>query len=53
MIDVSGDVSNTLFWYRNERLPPFDYKMAEELMAERRFDDILRYVVSPKAGVAG
>jgi len=51
--DTSGDMQSTLFWYRNEPLPTFDYKTAEELVSEGRVDDVLRYVVSLEAGAAG
>ncbi|MCA8023271.1 DUF2384 domain-containing protein [Burkholderia metallica] len=51
--DISGDLQSALFWYRNEPLRIFDYKTAEQLVSEGRVDDLLRYVVSLEAGVAG
>ncbi len=51
--DVSGHVGQALFWYRNHPLPSFDYKTAETLVAEGRTEDVLRYVMSLEAGVAG
>ncbi|BCQ28723.1 DUF2384 domain-containing protein (plasmid) [Caballeronia sp. NK8] len=51
--DISGDVTKALFWYRNEPLPVFNYKTAEELVSEGRADDVLRYVSSLEAGPAG
>ena len=51
--DVSGDVPSSLFWYRNEPLPPFDYKTAEQLISEGRTDDLLRYITSLETGAAG
>lgn len=51
--DVSGDVPSSLFWYRNEPLPTFDYKTAEQLISEGRTDDLLRYITSLEAGAAG
>jgi hypothetical protein len=51
--DVSGDVSKALFWYRNEPLPVFGYKTAEQLVSEGRTEDVLRYVASLEAGAAG
>lgn len=51
--DVSGDVNQALFWYRNEPLAPFDYKTAETLVSEGRTEDVLRYVMSLEAGAAG
>lgn len=51
--DLAGDVSRALFWYRNEPLPVFDYKTAEQLVSEGRADDIIRFVASLEAGAAG
>ncbi len=51
--DLSGDVSKALFWYRNEPLPLFDYKTAEQLVSEDRTDDVLRYMTSLEVGAAG
>ncbi|AOL05684.1 MULTISPECIES: DUF2384 domain-containing protein [Burkholderia] len=48
--DVSGDVRNALFWYRNEPLAIFDYKTAEQLVSEQRTDDLLRYITSLGGG---
>lgn len=51
--DLSGDVTRAIFWYRNEPLPPFGYKTAEQLVSEGRTEDVLRYVESLEAGAAG
>ena len=51
--DLSGDVTRAIFWYRNEPLPPFRYKTAEQLVSEGRTEDVLRYVESLEAGAAG
>lgn len=51
--DISGDVGQALFWYRNEPLPVFDYRTAEQLVSDGRTDDLLRYVSSLEAGAAG
>jgi len=51
--DLAGDVSKALFWYRNEPLPVFDYKTAEQLVSDGRADDVLRFVASLEAGAAG
>jgi len=51
--DISGDVRNTLFWYRNEPLPTFDCKTAKHLVSEGRTEDRLLYVTSLGAGAAG
>lgn len=52
-MDVSGDIGQAVFWYRNEPLPPFGYKTAEQLVTEGRTEDLLRYVESIDAGAAG
>jgi hypothetical protein len=51
--DISGDVNRALFWYRNEPLPIFAYKTAEQLVSNGRTDDLLRYISSLEAGAAG
>ncbi|KAG8154981.1 antitoxin Xre-like helix-turn-helix domain-containing protein [Burkholderia catarinensis] len=51
--DISGDLRSTLFWYRNEPLPTFGYKTAEQLISEGRTEDLLRYVTSLETGAAG
>ena len=51
--DLSGDVARAIFWYRNEPLPPFGYKTAEQLVSQGRTEDVLRYVGSLEAGAAG
>lgn len=38
--DVPDDVPSSLFWYRNELLPTFDYKTAEQLVSEGCTDDL-------------
>lgn len=50
---LSGDVERALFWYRNEPLQSFGYKMAEQLVSKDRTDDLLRYIASLGGGVAG
>lgn len=52
-VDLSGDLDQALFWYRNEPLQPFGYKTAEQLVSEGRGEDVLRYVASLEAGAAG
>jgi hypothetical protein len=52
-VDLSGDLEQALFWYRNEPLPPFGYKTAEQLVSDGRTDDLLRYIESLAAGAAG
>ena len=51
--DISGDVDYAIFWYRNEPLQPFDYQTAETLVSQHRTEDLLRYIMSLRAGAAG
>lgn len=51
--DVSGDVERAISWFRNESLAPFGHKTAERVVAEGRVEDVIGYVMSLDAGVAG
>ena len=51
--DVNKDLALAIFWYRNEPLPTFAYKTAEQLVVDGRSEDVLRYVASLEAGAAG
>jgi hypothetical protein len=51
--DISSDVDYAIFWYRNEPLQPFDYQTAETLVSQHRTEDLLRYIMSLRAGAAG
>ena len=51
--DLCGDVDQAIFWYRNEPLPLFAYRTAEQLVIDGRADDLIRYVMSLEAGAAG
>jgi hypothetical protein len=51
--DINKDVALAIFWYRNEPLPSFAYKTAEQLVVEGRSEDVLRYVTSLEAAAAG
>lgn len=51
--DLNGNLNRALFWYRNEPLAAFACKTAERLVSEGRADDLVRYVASLEAGVAG
>jgi len=51
--DMSGDIDRAIFWYRNDPIPIFGYKTAETLVTEGRTEDLLRYIESHEAGVAG
>ncbi len=51
--ELNGKFQDTAFWFRNEPIAVFDYRTAEELVSEGRTEDLLRYVQSLQAGVAG
>lgn len=51
--DLSGEVENALFWYRNEPMQPFEYKTPERLVSEGKADDLVSYVASLEAGATG
>ena len=50
-LDASGnDLGKALQWFRNEPLPPFAYKTAEQLVADGRANDVIRVIDSNAAG---
>jgi hypothetical protein len=51
--DICGFVELAMFWYRNEPLPVFAYKTAEQLVSHGRAIDVVRYVLSLDIGNAG
>jgi hypothetical protein len=51
--DMSGDIDRAIFWYRNDPIPTFGYKTAETLVTEGSTEDLLRYIQSLDAAVAG
>lgn len=52
-MDVSQNMGYAIFWYRNDPLSVFGYKTAEQMVTEGRTEDLLRYIESLEAGVAG
>jgi transcriptional regulator with XRE-family HTH domain len=53
ILDITDDVENAIYWFKTKPIPTFDYKTAEELVAEGRSDDLIRYIKSLQAGFAG
>jgi uncharacterized protein (DUF2384 family) len=51
--DVAGSVDKAIYWYRNQPLPPFDYKTAQHLVSDGRTDEVVNYLQSLHAGFAG
>jgi uncharacterized protein (DUF2384 family) len=52
-VDIAGSVEKAIFWFKNYPLPPFDYKTPQDLVSERRTEDIIRYIQSLQAGFTG
>lgn len=51
--DIAGSVEKAIFWFKNNPLPPFDYKTPQDLVSEGRTEDLIRYIQSLQAGSAG
>jgi uncharacterized protein (DUF2384 family) len=51
--DMAGSVEKAIFWFKNNPLPPFDYKTPQDLVSEGRTEDLIRYIQSLQAGFAG
>ena len=51
--DLSGDMKKALFWFRNHPLQPFEYKTAEQLVADGKADAVVKYISMLEAGSAG
>lgn len=50
---LSGESDAASSWFRTELLPAFACKTAEQLVSERRAEDVLAYLASLEVGVAG
>lgn len=50
---VSGNMQTTIDWFHNDSLAVFSGKTAQEVMAEGRTTDLLRYIESLQAGFMG
>jgi len=51
--DLSGDMKKALYWFRNHPLQPFEYKTAEQLVADGKADAVVRYISMLEVGSAG
>lgn len=51
--ELMGSRWDALCWFRDEALPVFAGKTAEQLVSEGRTDDVLRYIKSLEAGATG
>ena len=48
-IKLVGD-KNAVFWFKNQPIEHFDYKLAETLVSEGRTEDLLCYIEQLAAG---
>jgi hypothetical protein len=46
----SGNLTRAIYWYRNQPIDILDFKTPEELVAEGRVDQLLRYIATLEAG---
>jgi uncharacterized protein (DUF2384 family) len=51
--DLSGSVERAIYWFKNNPIPTFRYKTAQELVSEGKTDALLRYIDSLQGGAAG
>ena len=51
--DVSNNIENAIFWYKNNPIPTFDYKTPQDLVSEGRTDTLVRYIQSLQSGYTG
>lgn len=50
---AGGDLTKALHWFREEPLPAFRWKTAEQAVAADQVDDVIRFIDSLYAGAAG
>ncbi len=51
--DICGSIEKAIYWFKNHPLPAFDYKTAQDLVAEKRTDALVKYIQSLQAGYTG
>jgi hypothetical protein len=50
---LTGDISNAIFWFRNEPITDYDQKTAAELVAEGQVEAVLSYLRDLENGARG
>lgn len=50
--DIADDVDHAVLWHRSSPTAAFGDRTAEQLVAQGRTEDVLRYVASREAGWA-
>ncbi|EQL42786.1 hypothetical protein M770_34655 (plasmid) [Pseudomonas aeruginosa VRFPA03] len=53
MTDMGTDVTNAIFWFKNEPLSTFGYKTAEEVVSEGKTEQLIAFLQSWEAGAQG
>lgn len=51
--DMGTDVTNAIFWFKNEPLSTFNYKTAEEVVSEGKTEQLIAFLQSWGAGAQG
>ena len=46
--DATGSVEKGIYWYRNNPLPAFDYKTAQQVVADGRTAQLIRHIQTLK-----
>jgi len=50
---VTGDRGRTFYWFRNEPIPEFEHRTAEQLVAAGKSAAVIGYLTSIAAGSSG
>ena len=51
--DMGTDMTNAIFWFKNEPLSTFNYKTAEEVVSEGKTEQLIAFLQSWEAGAQG
>ena len=52
-VELSGDVDQALYWFRNEPIADYRHRTAAELVADGKVEAVLAYVEDLRNGAAG
>lgn len=52
-VDITRSVEKAIFWFKNNPLPTFDYRTAQDLVSECRTEAMIHYIQSRQVGFAG
>nr|WP_235813565.1 antitoxin Xre/MbcA/ParS toxin-binding domain-containing protein [Brucella anthropi] len=51
--ELTGDLQKAIYWYRNEPIPDYGHRTAEELVADGEIEAVLAYVRDLENGARG